>query len=73
METCYMSNVFNGQKAILDVVVQGLGIPSDLLVKASEELEDDVQKDLQIPDPPKKKIVELAGTGKIIGALRPKD
>ena len=61
--------MFKSNKAILDVAIP---IPSELLVKATAELEEDVKKDLQIPDPPKKKIVELAGTGKIIGVLKPK-
>ena len=45
-------------------------LPSELIVKASEELEEDVKKDLEIPDPSEKRVVQLSGSGKLLGILK---
>ena len=45
-------------------------IQSELVVRASKELEEDVKKDLEIPDPPEERVVQLSGSGKLLGILK---
>ena len=44
---------------------------AEMYVRASEELEKEVKDELDIPDPSSKKIIELVGSGKLIGRLHP--
>jgi len=45
-------------------------ISSELIVKASKELAEEINKELEIPDPPEEKIVQLSGSGKLLGILK---
>ena len=44
-------------------------IRSELHTRASEELEEEVEKELSISDPTEARIVELSGKGKLIAKL----